>query len=139
MPNLLSKTLKLVAATSLLLTYPTLAAAQASSSFTVSAQVPYLCFVIPQSDLVITDGSNASGQVTEACNKGGGYTVMATYRELAEDETAVLEYNGQTVELPHGGQVALRVSNLATIKTVSYAVQSAHLDQPVSVSLSLVT
>ncbi len=72
----------------------------------------------------------------EACNSGG-YTVTANYRELASDEGAVLQYNGETINLPADGQVVVHVSNMADIKPVAYALQSVHLDQPLALSFNV--
>ena len=107
-----------------------------SASFRLSVTVAAACFVQVPSDLVVGDGGSTSGTAVEACNTGG-YTVTASYRALAADEGAVLQYNGQSINLPTDGEVVVRVSTMATIKPVAYALQSTHLDAPLSVSLNI--
>jgi hypothetical protein len=122
-----------MAATILFASGPAMAA---GATFTVSVTVPAACFVQVPSDLSISDGGSTSGTVVEACNSGG-YTVTANYRALAADEGAVLQYNGQTINLPADGEVVVRVSTMATIKQVAYALQSTHLDAPLALSLNI--
>ena len=108
----------------------------ASAGFTVSLRVPAACFVQTPSDIVVNDGGSASGTVVEACNSGG-YTVVANYRALGADEGAVLRYDGRTIPLSADGEVVVRVSNVATIKQVAYALQPTHLDAPLQISLNV--
>jgi hypothetical protein len=109
----------------------------ANGSFTVSATVQAACFLNPQAPIqTATSGAEASGSIVEACNSGG-YIVTANYRALAADESAVLQYGGETIALPASGQVVVHVSTMATVKQLTYALQSAHLDEPLSLSLSI--
>jgi hypothetical protein len=108
----------------------------AEGTFQISLRVPAACFVQVPTALVVNDGGSTSGTVVEACNSGG-YTVTASYRPLAGDEAAVLQYNGQTIALPASGQVVVRTSGVATIKTIAYQLQSSHLDAPLAISLQI--
>ncbi len=111
--------------------------AAGSASFNVRLRVPVECFVQTATQMVVNDGGQAFGNVVEACNVPGGYIVTATYRTLASDEGAVLQYNGQTVNLPASGTAVVRVSNLATIKQVAYELTSQHLDAPLAINLNI--
>src|SRR5436190_1230184 len=113
----ISTSLRVLIAATTLLAYPSMAAA-ASAGFSVGLSVPVACFVVPPNPLTVNAGETATGSVMEACNKAGGYTVRASYRELAQDEAAVLQYNGETFNLPAGGEVIVHVSNVATVKQV---------------------
>lgn len=112
-------------------------AAAASASFTVTLRVPAACFVQAPQGLVVSSGGSTSGTVVEACNVPGGYTVTASYRPLAADEGATLQYDGAQISLPASGEVVVHVSDVATIKQVAYALQSAHLDAPLAISLNI--
>jgi hypothetical protein len=112
------------------------ASGAATANIEVRAYVPALCFV--QGDTISTEpGQLANGGVMEACNKAGGYTVVADYRPLDDDEDAVLQYDGQSIDLPHSGEVVLHVSSRAAVREISYAFSQATLDQPLSLSLSI--
>jgi hypothetical protein len=109
----------------------------ASASFVVSLSVPAACFIQAPGTIAVSDGATSSGDVTEACNVPGGYTVTASYRSLAADEGAVMLYDGQTISLPSDGQVIVRTSSVATVRQIAYQLTSTHLDSPLAVSLSI--
>jgi hypothetical protein len=73
--------------------------------------------------------------VVEACNKAGGYRVVANHRALASGERAVIRYGDQVVELAGAGESVLRVSSMAQIRTVEYRVEDARLDAPLMLTL----
>jgi hypothetical protein len=109
----------------------------AEASFVVTLRVRAECFVQTNGAIMVANGGASSGSVVEACNVPGGYTVTANYRSLANDESAVLEYNGQVIQLPASGQAVLRTSDMATIKSIAYQLTSTHLDSPLAISLSI--
>jgi hypothetical protein len=111
------------------------AAAAATGSFRVTASVPVLCMAHPDSAITLTNGALSSGKVTEACNKSGGYTVVANYRPLDHDEHATLVYNGVEIKLPASGSVVLHVSRLATIVSVAYSVSDVQVNSPIDLEL----
>jgi hypothetical protein len=111
-------------------------AVAATTSFRIEARVPVSCIVRAETPLEVSDGGQVTGQAFEACNSGG-YQVIAQYRPLASDEAAVLQYAGQTIQLPASGQAVVHVSSMATIQQVAYQLQSTHLDSPLAISLSV--
>jgi hypothetical protein len=111
------------------------AAAAATSGFRVTASVPVLCLAHPDSTITLANGVLSSGKVTEACNKRGGYTVVASYRSLETGEHATLVYDGVEIRLPASGSVILHVSHLATIVSVAYSVSDVHVNSPIALEL----
>src|SRR5580658_5225237 len=68
----------------------------------VSVSVQAACFVHDDTPIQLSGGGGeVSGAVVVACNSGG-YSVVANYRPLAADEAAVLQYDGQSFDLPAG-------------------------------------
>jgi len=111
------------------------AAAAATSGFRVTASVPVMCLAHPDSTITLANGVLSSGKVTEACNKPGGYTVVASYRPLETGEHATLIYNGVQISLPASGSAVLHVSSLATIVSVAYSVSDVQVNSPIALEL----
>jgi len=61
---------------------PALASATAGGVYRLRATVPVACWVRPSSPLLASSGR--SGEVVEACNSPGGFTVSAQYRPLSQ-------------------------------------------------------
>jgi len=111
------------------------AALAAGGGFRVTASVPVMCLAHADSAITLTDGAASSGKVTEACNKVGGYTVVATYRPLDADEHATVVYDGVQIKLPANGSVVLHTSSRATIISVAYSVSDVHVNSPIDLEL----
>lgn len=106
-----------------------------TQTFRVNAHVPVSCWVKPDRDIVAGEGR--TGQVIEACNNPGGYTVTAHYRPLADGERAQMVYNERAIDLSADGDQLLRRSSMATIKTVNYRFRDVALSQPLTVFLTI--
>lgn len=107
----------------------------ASQTFRIKARVPVACWVRPDTTVAAIEGS--TGQVVEACNNPGGYTVTAQYRPLANGETARMTYGERSLELsPNGGQ-ELRRSNMATIRSVAYRFENVSVETPLTLYLTI--
>lgn len=107
----------------------------ASQTFRINARVPVACWVRP--DQTVRAGEGLSGNVVEACNNPGGYTVTAQYRPLMAGESARMIYGDRSLELsPTGGQ-ELRRSNMATIRSVAYRFDSVNVEAPLTLSLTI--
>lgn len=106
-----------------------------SHTFRVSATVPVACWVRPASPVMAETGR--SGQVVEACNSPGGFTVSANYRPLLASERARLIYGDRALDLARTGDQVLRRSNLATIRTVDYRFDEVELEQPLVLALTI--
>lgn len=132
------KTLSLAAAAlagSLMLAPQAQAMDASSQTFTIRARVPVSCWVRP--DREIQAGEGITGNVVEACNNPGGYTVTANYRPLSQGERAQMIYDNRPIQLSRNGGQILRRSNIATIKTVNYRFQNVALEQPLTVFLTI--
>jgi hypothetical protein len=132
------KSLPIVAATVLAgIATPLIAHAgpQASGTYQLRAHVPVACWVRPVSPLLAENGR--VGQVVEACNSPGGFTVSASYRPLSSTETASFNYGSRQFKLNANGNQELRRSNMATINTVDYRFEDVTLDQPLVLSLTI--
>ncbi|MHC3125775.1 hypothetical protein OB03_00020 [Brevundimonas sp. GN22] len=107
----------------------------ASQTFRITARVPVACWVRP--DRTVQAGEGMTGNVVEACNNPGGYTVTAQYRPLMEGESARMIYGDRSLELsPTGGQ-ELRRSNMATIRSVAYRFDNVSVETPLTLSLTI--
>lgn len=105
----------------------------ASNTFRVRASVPMACWVRPDRNLIAETG--LSGEVVEACNNPGGFTVTANYRPLEASEKAEFFYDNQAVVLGSGGMQRLRYSPEATVKRVNYRFGEIAVNSPLTLSL----
>lgn len=106
-----------------------------SHTFRVTATVPVACWVRPANPVLAEAGR--SGQVVEACNSPGGFTVSAQYRPLMATEKARLIYGDRALELSKSGDQMLRRSSMATIRTVDYRFDEVELEQPLILALTI--
>lgn len=114
---------------------PTSASAQQKSgTYRLTARVPVACWVRPEQAM---SSETVTGRVVEACNSPGGFVVNASYRQLQAGESARLRYADTLLDLPKTGNVTLRRSRIAQIRTVNYAFEEARLDTPVVLVLSI--
>ncbi len=111
------------------------AASQGSATYQLRARVPVACWVKPVSPLTVETGS--MGQVIEACNSPGGFTVSANYRSLAGHEKARLTYGSRTLDLAKSGSQTLRRANMASIRAIDYRFEDVALDAPLVLSLTI--
>ncbi|WP_409020325.1 hypothetical protein [Brevundimonas vesicularis] len=111
------------------------AAPNGGATYQLRARVPVACWVKPVTPLMAETGS--VGQVVEACNSPGGFTVSAHYRSLAEHEKAKLTYGSRTLDLARSGSQTLRRANLASIRTIDYRFEDVALDAPLVLSLTI--
>lgn len=136
----MTKTLRVISAAAALAAAMTFAEAAkagptAGQTFRVTATVPVACWVRPASPVLAETGR--SGQVVEACNSPGGFTVSANYRPLLATEKARLIYGDRALDLAKTGDQVLRRSNLATIRTVDYRFDEVELEQPLVLALTI--
>lgn len=108
---------------------------EATGVWRVSASVPVSCWVQPTGGM--TAEADAQGQVIEACNARGGFSVSANYRPLANHERARLRYDNAELELSHSGSQVLRHVPNATIRRVSYQFDTVVLDSPLVLHLTI--
>lgn len=108
---------------------------QAGATYRVTATVPVACWVRPSGAMLAEEGRG--GQVVEACNSPGGFTVSAQYRPLEASESARLVYAGQSFDLGRNGQQLLRRSSIAAIRTVSYRFDQLAVTQPLVLALTI--
>lgn len=114
---------------------PALAGPTASGTYRLRATVPVACWVKPTSPVMAASGR--SGEVVEACNSPGGFTVSAQYRPLSLTERAVMSYGDRTFNLDKSGGQMLRRSSIATIRSVSYRFDDVELEQPLVLALTI--
>lgn len=114
---------------------PAIAGPTAGSTYQLRATVPVACWVKPASSLLV--GQGRSGEVIEACNSPGGFTVSAQYRPLSPTEKAQMFYGDRMFELDKSGGQILRRSSIATIRSVSYRFDEVDLDQPLILALTI--
>jgi hypothetical protein len=132
------KIVKIASLVTAALSMPTMAHADglAGGTYRLVARVPVACWVRSQ-DVPAAGQAMPSGSVVEACNSPGGFLVSASYRTLGSDEHATLRYGERVIGLPASGQTVLRQSTMAQIRTVSYAIENASLDQPLVLAFSI--
>lgn len=111
------------------------ASGQEGATYRVTAQVPVACWVRPAGAMLAEEGR--TGQVVEACNSPGGFTVHARYRLLGATEKARLKYAGQTFDLAKGGEQLLRRSSIAAIRTVDYRFEELGVSEPLVLALTI--
>jgi hypothetical protein len=116
---------------------PQIAAAgpRAGGSYQLRAVVPVACWVRPDTTVVAETGR--TGSVIEACNSPGGFTVSAAYRPLKATETARMTYGERSLNLTKTGNLELRRSNMAAIRTIAYRFDEVQLDEPLVLALTI--
>lgn len=114
---------------------PTAAAAGPNAGYRLVARVPVACWVRPEGGPINSD--TGSGRVVEACNSPGGFAVHASYRTLDGDEDALFHYGDRQIQLPHSGNVLLRRSGIAQIRSVDYRFEKTTLKAPVVMVLTI--
>lgn len=139
MSSVLTKYAAMVSVSALLgaMAMPGIAEAKntASQTFRIKARVPVACWVRPDQTVQANEG--ASGNVIEACNNPGGYTVTAHYRPLLEGETANMIYGDRSLLLSPTGGHELRRSNMATIRSVAYRFDNVSIETPLTLHLTI--
>jgi hypothetical protein len=111
------------------------AESSSTATYRLTATIPVACWVRPSTAVSAAPG--AGGQVTEACNSPGGFTISASYRSLSVGERARLSYGDRVVDLAPNGFQELRRSSLATIQTVRYRFADVALDSPLILALTI--
>ena len=111
------------------------AAAGPTAGYRLVARVPVACWVRPETGPV--SSATGQGRVIEACNSPGGFAVHASYRELGADESALFRYGDREIQLPRTGQVLLRRSSIARIRSVDYRFEKETLKAPVVMVLTI--
>lgn len=114
---------------------PALAGPTAGGTYRLRATVPVACWVKPTSTVMAESGR--SGEVVEACNSPGGFTVSAQYRPLSPTEKATMFYGDRMFDLDKSGGQILRRSSIATIRSVSYRFNEVELEQPLILALTI--
>lgn len=103
------------------------------NTFRVRAAVPMACWVRP--DRTLNASTGLSGEVVEACNNPGGFTVTASYRPLQASEKAELFYDNRPINLALAGQQVLFHSSQANVRSVNYRFGEVEIDSPLTLSL----
>ena len=114
---------------------PALAGSTAGGTYRLRATVPVACWVKPTSPVMAESGR--SGEVVEACNSPGGFTVSAQYRPRSPTEKATMFYGDRILDLDKSGGQVLRRSSIATIRSVSYRFNEVELEQPLILALTI--
>lgn len=114
---------------------PAMAGSTAGGTYRLRASVPVACWVKPTSPVMAESGR--AGEVVEACNSPGGFTVSAQYRPLSPTEKAILFYGDRILDLDKSGGQVLRRSSIATIRSVSYRFNEVELEQPLILALTI--
>ena len=114
---------------------PALAGPTAGGTYRLRATVPVACWVKPTSPVMAESGR--AGEVVEACNSPGGFTVSAQYRPLSATEKATMVYGDRMLDLDKSGGQVLRRSSIATIRSVSYSFSQVELEQPLILALTI--
>ena len=114
---------------------PAAAAAGPNAGYRLVARVPVSCWVRPEGGPV--NSETGAGRVVEACNSPGGFAVHASYRTLEGDEDALFHYADRQIQLPHSGNVLLRRSGIAQIRSVDYRFEKSTLKSPVVMVLTI--
>ncbi|WP_374389550.1 hypothetical protein [Brevundimonas sp.] len=114
---------------------PASAGSTAGGTYRLRATVPVACWVKPTSPVMAESGR--AGEVVEACNSPGGFTVSAQYRPLAPTEKALMVYGDRLLDLDKSGGQVLRRSSIATIRSVSYRFDEVTLDEPLILALTI--
>lgn len=114
---------------------PAKAGTTAGGTYRLRATVPVACWVKPASPVLAETGR--SGEVVEACNAPGGFTVSAQYRRLSPTEKATMVYGDRMLDLDKSGGQVLRRSSIATIRSVSYRFNEVDLEQPLILALTI--
>jgi len=114
---------------------PAFAGPTAGGTYRLRATVPVACWVKPTSPVLAAAGR--SGEVVEACNSPGGFTVSAQYRPLSPTEKATMFYGDRILDLDKSGGQVLRRSSIATIRSVSYRFDEVELEQPLILALTI--
>ena len=114
---------------------PALAGPTAGGTYRLRATVPVACWVKPTSPVMAESGRG--GEVVEACNSPGGFTVSAQYRPLLSTEKATMVYGDRMLDLDKSGGQVLRRSSIATIRSVSYSFSQVELEQPLILALTI--
>lgn len=109
--------------------------AEASAVWRVRASVPIACWVRPSAPLAA--GLAAQGEVVEACNAPGGFTVSATYRALTAGEHAHVRYGDDLIALSAQGAQILRQSHSASVRSVAYRFESVGLNAPLTLTVNI--
>lgn len=112
-----------------------MAQGRSGGTYNLRATVPVACWVQPASQVIAA--TDAGGSVIEACNSPGGFTVSAFYRPLALNEKAHMIYDGSRLDLAKSGQQLLRMSSMATIRTIDYRFEEVDLETPLVLSLTI--
>ncbi|MBD7940232.1 hypothetical protein [Brevundimonas guildfordensis] len=108
---------------------------KAGSTYQLRAVVPVACWVRPDTTVVAQTGQ--SGSVIEACNSPGGFTISAAYRPLKATETARLTYGERSLNLAKAGNMELRRSNMAAIRTIAYRFDEVQLEESLVLALTI--
>lgn len=108
---------------------------KAGGSYQLRAVVPVACWVRPDATVVAETGR--TGSVIEACNSPGGFTVSAAYRPLKQTEKARMTYGERSLNLTKSGNLELRRSNMAAIRTIAYRFDDVQLEEPLILALTI--
>lgn len=116
---------------------PVAAHAGAPGGFGISATVPEVCG-IDASEVVIQPGDGqVAGSVSEMCNSGRGFRVMASHRSLAQGEAVEIIYAGQAVQLDAMGISELAYGTGPVARHVPVLIRSNGLVETLAISIGI--
>jgi hypothetical protein len=109
----------------------------ASAGFRISVVVPEVCQIESSDIIVDVSNGSASGMVSEMCNSGRGFRVMASHRELAAGEQVQINYAGETRQLNSSGLSDVAYRRGPTVRNVPVTIRTDGLTQNLAISLGI--
>lgn len=101
----------------------------------ISANVPVHCAVDSGPLQLPAAAEPVEDTVTEFCNTARGFEIVASYRPLADGETASVTYGGTSIALDPGGSVSLAVRSTGAYGTQPISISGDGLVDALTISL----
>lgn len=103
----------------------------------ISVNVPESCHMQANTIAIAPGHSPILATITEACNSGRGFRVMASHRPLLSDERVEVIYAGNTVMLASSGVSDIVFRSGPSFEHVAVAVNVAELRSALSISFGM--
>ena len=117
---------------------PAAASDRSTSGMRSSLVVPEICEIsAPQ--IAIDDGDGiATGSIFEMCNSGRAFRIVASHRELSENENVEFTYAGETRQLDRSGMSHVGDRSGPSARAVPFTVRSDRLNDVLAISLGII-
>ena len=103
----------------------------------ITATVPEICQIDGgPADLMVTD-QVVTAHLTESCNSGRQFRVMASHRTLDDDEVVEVTYGDQFSTLARSGLSDIAYGSGARFSRVELSINPARLSQPITISFGI--